>query len=147
MQKYKYTLFKGRWDISITIFGQVLDKNVFNGVCEKVCDGIWISFSEHPLDREEIFCKRDRISIYEGVDMVKDSILRNTPFANRTVIEICSLQYNECYFQQEAMVIAMMNWCSSVFEFEYKEVESSFDREKNQYMFMVDGKYLISAEK
>lgn len=146
MQEYTYRLFRGRWDISITIFGQILDKNVFHGDCKKVCDGIWLSFSEHPLDRAEIFCERDRISIYEGVNMVKGSILCNSPFADRTVIEIWSLQYNECYFQQEAMVIAMMHWCSSVFGFEYKEVESSFDRENNKYKFVVDGKCLISEK-
>ena len=147
MNEYKYTLFKGRWAISITIFGQVLDKNKFHGNHKKVCDGIWLSFNEHSLDDKEIFCEEDRISIYKGVDMVKDSILYNSPFANRTVIEICSLQYNECYFQQEAMVIAMMNWCSSVFGFKYKKIESSFNHETNKYNFIVDGKYLIDAKK
>lgn len=142
MKEYKYMLFKGRWGISITIFGQVLDKNIFDGVCEKVCDGIWLSFNERSLDSREIFCEEDKISIHKGVYMMKDSILCNSCFDNRTVIEICSLRYNECYFQQEAMVIAMMNWCASVFGFECKEIESSFDYERNKYKFIVDGNHL-----
>lgn len=143
MKEYNYVLFEGRWGISIRIFGQVLDKNAFDGACEKVCDGIWLSFNERSLDSREIICKEDRISICNGIDMVKDSILRNSPYENRTVIEICSLKYNECYFQQEAMVIAMMNWCSSVFGFDFKEIESSFDHAANYYNFKVDGKELI----
>ena len=29
MEKYNYKLFKGRWGISITIYGEVIEKKVF----------------------------------------------------------------------------------------------------------------------
>ncbi|WP_285945699.1 hypothetical protein [Thomasclavelia cocleata] len=33
-------------------------------------------------------------------------------YAYGTTIQICSLQYDICYYQEEAMVVAMLNWCS-----------------------------------
>lgn len=135
MEEYKYILFKGRWGISITIYGQVFDKKLFNEDCIEVCSGLWLSFSKHPLINNEIFCEEDRQAIFLAVDTVKQHILLNSQFSSRTVIQICSLQYSVCYYQKEAMTVAMMNWCSKVFGFEYKEIASSFDTERNRYIF------------
>lgn len=135
MEEYKYILFKGRWGISITIYGLVFDKKLFQDDCIEVCSRLGLSFSKNPLVDNEIFCREDREAIFSAIDMVKQHILSNSQFLNGTVIQICSLQYNECYYQKEAMVVAMMNWCSKVFGFECREIVSSFDKEKNKYIF------------
>lgn len=135
MKEYKYILFKGRWGISITIYGEVFDKKLFKDDCIEVCSGIWLSFTKHPLVENEIFCEEDRESIFYSIDMVKQQILSNSQFINGTVIQICSLQYSVCYYQKEAMLVAMMNWCSKVFGFEQKEIPSNFDKKKNRYIF------------
>lgn len=135
MEEHRYTLFKGRWGISINIFGQVIDKKMFGDDCLPICEGLWLSFSIIPLDENEIFCQDDREAIYSAIDMVKHLIMPNTPFSEGTVIQICSLKYNVCYYQKEAMVVAMINWCSKVFNFKYKVIESSFDKENNRYIF------------
>lgn len=138
MQKHRYILFKGRWGISITIYGQIFDKRVFHDDCAEVCSGLWLSFSKHPLVENEIFCEEDREAVFCGIDMVKHDILSNSPFSDSTVIQICSLQYDVCYYQKEAMTVAMINWCSEVFGFRYKEIASSFDKENNRYTFDTD---------
>lgn len=83
-----------------------------------------------------IFCLReDKEAIRYGISIIKDDILSNSTFYNGTVIQICSLQYNLCYYQKEAVSVAMMNWCSEVFGFKCKEIDSSFNKENNKYIF------------
>lgn len=135
MEEHKYTVFKGRWGISISIYGQIFDKNLFEENAIEVCNGIWLSFSECPLVDKEIFCEEDKEAIINAINMVKECILSNSMFSDRTVIQICSLQYSACYYQKEAMTVAMLNWCSKVFGFEHQEVKCSFDKEKNKYIF------------
>lgn len=135
MEEHKYILFKGRWGISITIYGQIFDKNLFCDDCMEICSGLWLSFSKNPLVDNEIFCKEDREAIFSAIYMLREQILSNSKFSNRTVIQICSLQYSACYYQKEAMIVAMMNWCSKVFGFEHTEVLCSFDNENNRYVF------------
>lgn len=135
MERYKYILFEGRWGISITIYGQVYSKNSFQDDCIEVCTGLWLSFSKYPLSENEIFCEEDRDAIYSALDMVKYDILSNSQAANGVVIQICSLQYSVCFYQKEAMIAAMINWCSKVFDFESKEIKSKFDKKSNKYIF------------
>lgn len=135
MEEHKYILFKGRWGISIDIFGQVFDKKLFREDCIEVCNGLWLSFSDSPLIENEIFCEDDKEAIFYAINMVQQLIVSNTPFHDGTVIQICSLQYNVCYYQKEAMIVAMISWCSKVFGFKYKEITSNFDKENNRYNF------------
>ncbi len=135
MYEYKYTLLEGRWGISITIFGELYDKNdVFDEIIA-VRDGIYLSFSNKPLRKNEIFCKEDREAIYKAVDMIGDYIKVNSPLQNNTIIKICSLQYDLCYYQEEGMLIAMLNWCAKAFNFELQGIKSHFDHEKNRHIF------------
>ena len=55
MEKYNYKLFKGRWGISITIYGEVIEKKVFKEDCIVVRDNIYLSFSKDPLIKNELF--------------------------------------------------------------------------------------------
>ena len=135
MEKHTYTLLKGSWGISITIFGRIFDKAFLGDDSIIADDGIYLSFSKEPLIRNEIFCKEDRESIFKAVKMVRDYIVSNSPFHNNTVIQICSLQYSLCYYQEEAMIAAMLNWCSKTFHFELKRIDSRFDYENNKYIF------------
>ncbi len=100
-----------------------------------VYDGVYLSFCKEPLIKNEVFCKEDRESIFKAIKMVGANIISNSPFHNNTVIQICSLQYSLCYYQEEAMVVAMLNWCSKTFNFELKNIESRFDYENNKYIF------------
>lgn len=59
----------------------------------------------------------------------------NTKFSDGMVIKICSIQYDECYYQKEAMVPTMINWCEKVFGFQYKEIKTAFDKQNNKYIF------------
>ena len=135
MEEHKYILFKGRWGISINIYGQVFDKKIFQDDCIEVCNGLWLAFSDSPLIENEIFCEDDKEAIFSAINMVQECIMSNTQFSDGTVIQICSLEYNVCYYQKEAMIVAMINWCSKVFGFKYKEITSSFDKQNNRYIF------------
>lgn len=137
MKKHKYTLFNGRWGISILICGKIFNKNYFEEDCIVVRDGIWLSFNRHPLIGNEIFANEDKDSILRGIGNVSDKILLQSEFHDRTVIQICSLQYSLCYYQEDAMVVAMMNWCAKVFNFRFNEIESNFDYKNNKYIFKI----------
>lgn len=100
-----------------------------------MCDGIYLSFSNKPLVKNEMFCEEDRNAIFKAVDMVGDRIHMNSPFHNNTVIKICSLQYDLCYYQEEGMVVVILNWCAKTFHFDMKEVRSSFDYINNRYIY------------
>lgn len=135
MEKHVYILLKGSWGISIAIYGRVFDKTFFEEDSVAVSDGVYLSFCKEPLIKNEVFCKEDRESIFKAIKMVGDNIISNSPFHNNTVIQICSLQYSLCYYQEEAMVVAMLNWCSKTFNFELKNIDSKFDYENNKYIF------------
>lgn len=135
MEKHDYILLKGRWGISISIFGEVYDKRYFCDECIEVHKGIYLSFSKNPLIKNEIFCEEDRTAIFKAINMVSDYILLNSQFHNNTVIQICSLQYDLCYYQEEAMLVAMLNWCAETFNFDLQEVRANFDYSNNRYSF------------
>lgn len=135
MEEHKYVLLKGRWGISITIFGQIFDKTIYKGESIAVDKGVFLSFSKEPIIKNEVFCEEDRESIYKAIKMVGNEIEKNNPFSHNVVIQICSLQYSLCYYQEEAMIIAMIYWCSKVFGFRLKEIGSKFDYLNNRYIF------------
>ena len=135
MEKYNYKLFKGRWGISITIYGEVIEKKVFKEDCIVVRDNIYLSFSKDPLIKNELFCEEDRNAIFKELNMVAEDIVLHTQCHDGIVIQICSLQYDVCCYQEEAMVVAMLNWCSQVFGFKLENIESIFDNSLNKYVF------------
>lgn len=135
MEKHKYMLQKGRWGISISIFGEVYDKKYFSDEYIVVHDDIYLSFSRNPLIKNEIFCEEDRTAIFKAIDMVSEYILLYSQFHNNTVIQICSLQYSLCYYQEEAMLVAMLNWCAETFNFKLREINAYFDNSNNKYIF------------
>ncbi len=135
MEKYNYKLFKGRWGISITIYGEVIEKKVFKEDCIVVRDNIYLSFSKDPLIKNELFCEEDRNAIFKVLNMVAEDIVLHTQCHDGIVIQICSLQYDVCCYQEEAMVVAMLNWCSQVFGFKLENIESIFDNSLNKYVF------------
>lgn len=67
--------------------------------------------------------------------MVAEDIVLHTQCHDGIVIQICSLQYDVCCYQEEAMVVAMLNWCSQVFGFKLENIESIFDNSLNKYVF------------
>lgn len=135
MEKYNYKLFKGRWGISITIYGEVIEKKVFKEDCIVVRDNIYLSFSKDPLIKNELFCEEDRNAIFKALNMVAEDIVLHSQCHDGIVIQICSLQYDVCCYQEEAMVVAMLNWCSQVFGFKLENIESIFDNSLNKYVF------------
>lgn len=135
MEKYTYKWFKGRWGISITIYGEVIEKKVFKEDCIVVRDNIYLSFSKDPLIKNELFCEEDRNAIFKALNMVAEDIVLHTQCHDGIVIQICSLQYDVCCYQEEAMVVAMLNWCSQVFGFKLENIESIFDNSLNKYVF------------
>ena len=135
MEKYNYKLFKGRWGISITIYGEVIEKKVFKEDCIVVRDNIYLSFSKDPLIKNELFCEEDRNAIFKALNMVAEDIVLHTQCHDGIVIQICSLQYDVCCYQEEARVVAMLNWCSQVFGFKLENIESIFDNSLNKYVF------------
>lgn len=128
-------MFKGRWGISITIYGEVIEKKVFKEDCIVVRDNIYLSFSKDPLIKNELFCEEDRNAIFKALNMVAEDIVLHTQCHDGIVIQICSLQYDVCCYQEEAMVVAMLNWCSQVFGFKLENIESIFDNSLNKYVF------------
>ena len=98
MEKYNYKLFKGRWGISITIYGEVIEKKVFKEDCIVVRDNIYLSFSKDPLIKNELFCEEDRNAIFKALNMVAEDIVLHTQCHDGIVIQICSLQYDVCCY-------------------------------------------------
>lgn len=137
MEKYTYKWFKGRWGISITIYGEVFEKRLFKEDCIAVRDNIYLSFSKDPLIKNELFCEEDRNAIFKALDMAAEDIVLHTQCHDGIVIQICSLQYDVCCYQEEAMVVAMLNWCSQVFGFKLENIESIFDNSSNKYVFEI----------
>ncbi len=98
-------------------------------------DNIYLSFSKDPLIKNELFCEEDRNAIFKALNMVAEDIELHTQCHDGIVIQICSLQYDVCCYQEEAMVVAMLNWCSQVFGFKLENIESIFDNSLNKYVF------------
>lgn len=130
-------MFKGRWGISITIYGAVIEKNFFKGDYIVVRDNIYLSFSKDPLIKNELFCEEDRNAVFKALNMVAEDIVLHTQCHDGIVIQICSLQYDVCCYQEEAMMVAMLNWCSQVFGFKLENIESIFDDSLNKYVFEI----------
>ena len=107
----------------------------FKEDCIVVRDNIYLSFSKDPLIKNELFCEEDRNAIFKALNMVAEDIVLHTQCHDGIVIQICSLQYDVCCYQEEAMVVAMLNWCSQVFGFKLENIESIFDNSLNKYVF------------
>ena len=103
-----------------------------------VRDNVYLSFSKNPLIKNELFCEEDRNAIFKALNMIAEDIALHTQYHDGTVIQICSLQYDVCYYQKEAMVVAMLNWCSQVFGFELENIENKFNNRLNQYIFEIE---------
>ena len=88
MKKCNYKLFKGRWGISITIYGEVFEKKHFKEECIVVKDNVYLSFSKNPLLKNELFCEEDRNAIFRALNMVTEDIVTHTQFCDGTVIQI-----------------------------------------------------------
>ena len=69
------------------------------------------------------------------LNLFAEDIVSHTQCHDGIVIQICSLQYDVCCYQEEDMVVAMLNWCSQVFGLKLENIESIFDNSLNKYVF------------
>lgn len=82
----------------------------------------------------ELFCQEDTIYLVKGLKLVGSKIIEKSIFDN-TLIEVCSLQFSICYFQEDALIPAMMSWAAFAFDFEIPQIYVDFDKKNNKYIF------------
>lgn len=135
MLEYTYHVCKSSWCINIKILAKIIDMSLQQDVnCHKVCNKVWFRFAEEPVIKGELFCQEDTIYLVKGLKLVGSKIIEKSIFDN-TLIEVCSLQFSICYFQEDALIPAMMSWAAFAFDFEIPQIYVDFDKKNNKYIF------------
>ena len=135
LQILKCSICKSSWAIDIKIIAEIKSFTGSNNICKEICDGIWFSVIPQPLVKGEVFWEEDIKWLIEGIKYVREMIIKNSKYGNKTWIEIGSLQFSICDFQEDALPIAMMYWAAKSFGFEMPDVEVTFDKTENRYLF------------
>lgn len=142
MIHHKYKILICRWGISIDLFGDICNYSSYtnavadNTRCFDVDDSVHILFAPQKLpDYKYInIHPDDYIFIVKGIKNVLGSIKKYSPF-NNTLIIFNEAIYNECFFQEEGLIVTSMEWASKAFGFECPKVAVSFDKNNNRYIF------------
>lgn len=135
MIEYTYHVCKSSWCIHIKIIAKIVDVSLQQNMkCHKVCNGVYFRFSENPIIESEKFCEEDEIYLVKGLELVSSKISDKSTFDN-TLIEVCSLQFSLCDFQEEGLVPAMMGWAAVAFDFKIDPIIVNFDKKTNKYIF------------
>lgn len=140
MVVYHYKVFKSIWFISIKVSAEIDKKKESEGDI-KLCDELWIRYKEKSLNGL-LFSECDKRAVEKGLLNVADEILLHSKYMDKTVIEICSLDFDIAYYQEEGLSVAMMYWAEKAFGFSLKGLKVDFDNEKNRYLFEYNGKLI-----
>lgn len=136
MIEHTYFICKSSWCINISIFAEYInfEKPKTDSKFVKVTDGLWMKFAEKPMIENEIFCDDDLPYLMKGLQIVKKQIISNSEFDN-TLIIIHSLSFSICDFQEEGLIVAMMEWAAKAFGFSCPQIKVEFDKPNNRYIF------------
>lgn len=136
MIEHTYYICKSSWWIHIKVLAEIvsLDNTDLDIQANEVTEGIWLKFSEEPINKNEKFCDDDLPYLIKGLSIVQKQIIKNSKYKN-TLIIIESLQFSPCDFQEEGLTALMIEWASKAFEFETPSINVTFQRENNRYVF------------
>lgn len=136
MIEHQYVILKTNWGINIKICAEYTDfDNVYlksGGV--KIVDGLWLKYADKFLIKHKRFYAGDFPYLMKGLEIVQKSIINNSIYKN-TLIIICDIQYNLCDFQEEGLIVAMIEWAAKAFDFEPPKINASFEKQENRYIF------------
>ena len=134
MYSYTYVTKKTDWEICIIINAEIKQFRD-QTQCKKICDGIWFSVTDTPRTKGQTIIDEDTKNLIEGIKIIREKIVESSEYKDKTWIEIDSLQFSDCYFQEDALPIAMMYWAAQAFGFEMPSVDVTFDKTENKYLF------------
>lgn len=134
----QYYVQKTSWWIYIKIVADAIDycdvKDKGKRDIIHIGEGLWIKYSDYPLNKGELFLEDDLLYLIKGIDIVKEQIRVNSEF-KETVIVIKSLQYSPCDFQEEGLIAVMLQWSAQYFQFDCPKFKVDFDKLNNRYVF------------
>lgn len=124
------------WWINIKIIAEVENcKNIdFKDDLINVAEGIWLKYADKTFIENEIFCDDDLPYFIKGLKLVQTEIKRNSVY-DETLIVINSVQFNPSDFQEEGLIVAIIEWASKAFNFQPPTINVDFDKKNNKYIF------------
>jgi len=139
MHTYNYKMTSGPYGIFITIVGD-LAKPQDCDCLEKVTDSIMVSFEPGVVVCNEKLCFEDQFSIKKAIQMI-DKYCKHK--SNDVIaIRINSIQYNQCDFQQNGLIAAMICFCKELLLLECSDVVSWYDTVSHRYEFSFEGQLI-----
>lgn len=135
MIESKFVVLKGNGGISVKVCGDVFeynssfDKNVVT-INERLfleCDNTYSSAPRQLGEREE------RI-IHSVIEGMAELIVASSGFT-RSLIRIQGLSFSELDYQEEGLVVAMIQWITKAFDLNVPSVPVNYDRVQNRYLF------------
>lgn len=133
--EHTYRVFESTWGIYIKIIAEytsISNYHVQEDIIE-VCEGLKLTFAKDQAMDEDTLGDIDYF--IEGLKRVSDQILGNSMYKKDTLIIIHSIDIAPCDFQEEGLVVAIMEWASIAFGFEVPPIEVTFNKEINKYEF------------
>lgn len=135
MNSYRYFVKKGSWEISIAINAEIKEFDQASPKGEEVYEGLWVSFAKKSKCSGQCLSNRERSYLVDAVKFDGKIIVENSIYMKQTWIEIDSVQFSDCYYQEDALFIAMRFWISSAFGVKEPPVRVDFDEQNNRYLF------------
>ena len=125
-----YSVLKSSWGIRIGIEGRLLPHADYDGESTAVADGVFLASGggSHLSDGELGILK-------SGVQRVAPQIVARSPFGKGTLIELKSVLFDPCDYQEEGLEPAIVEWASDQLAFDAPEYSVEFDKEHNRYIF------------
>lgn len=141
MIDYKYRIFESQWGIVVDLYGEIYDRSAYKNLPQHtdvyyIGDSLAVLFEPQKLpDREYInIHSDDHAFIVEGIKRVADLIKKYSPYKN-TLVVFTEAVFGICDFQPEGLTACAMQWAAKTFGFECPEIQVTFDKSANQYIF------------
>lgn len=138
-KKSEYRLFKDRWGIAISleagyqILSNMENKNKYLKVTEKIY--FYPLLLTYP-DSQSLTAE-EQIYFCNGLNLVSDYMLELLP-DGLYLITLRSIQFSDCYVQNEGFTACAIQWASEIFKFPMPVIKVHFDSSKRPC-----GKYIF----
>lgn len=131
--KHEFRIRKKARGVAIDIIGSYTSIEDYSKreECVEIKPGIWFYKSDTFLDEEELKW------LLKGIKIVYRYILEKSQYKDKTLIVLKSVTFNYCYFQIDALLIAMIEWCCNTFRFAIPEITSEFSQDEDRFVFKI----------
>ncbi|UHA73172.1 hypothetical protein [Paenibacillus sp. 481] len=139
--EHTYRVFKSTWGIYIKIIAEytsVTNSNVQEDELLEVCDGLKLVFKKQREQSEDAIFEGDIVYLIEGLKKVSREIIEKSKYKEDTMIVIHSINIAPCDFQEEGLVVAIIEWASKSFDFEMPKITVTFNKAINKYEFLYE---------